>query len=379
MDAHLHIVSFNVPYPADYGGVIDVFYRIKALHSLGVKVHLHCFEYGRAHSAVLEKYCTEVLYYKRSMRWWLLLHSKPFIVASRQSNSLLNRIMQDDYPVLLEGLHCCALLEDLREEEQRLRLARRKVFVRMHNVEHDYYHELSLAERNIVRRLYLLSESYKLRDYEAVLSKATAILAVTENDLRHFRQKGYAESLLMPSSHENEEVVSLLGRGDYALYHADLSVPENEMAAQWLIKNVFHDGGHRLLVAGRNPSQSLSKAIRQSANVELIASPQKEEMQRLIANAQVIVMVTFQPTGLKLKLLNSLYAGRFCLVNSNMVAGTPLAAACVVVDSAEDMRHRIDTLMVSCFSEKDKMERCEVLGNLYDNKRNAKVLTDLLL
>ena len=28
---HLHIVSFNVPWPADYGGVIDVYYRIKAV------------------------------------------------------------------------------------------------------------------------------------------------------------------------------------------------------------------------------------------------------------------------------------------------------------------------------------------------------------
>ena len=30
-DHHLHIIAFNVPYPANYGGVIDVFYRIKAL------------------------------------------------------------------------------------------------------------------------------------------------------------------------------------------------------------------------------------------------------------------------------------------------------------------------------------------------------------
>ena len=33
----VHIVSFNVPYPADYGGVIDVFYKLKSLHSLRCK------------------------------------------------------------------------------------------------------------------------------------------------------------------------------------------------------------------------------------------------------------------------------------------------------------------------------------------------------
>ena len=50
---HLHIVAFDIPQPANYGGVIDVFYKIKALTNLGVKVHLHCYEYGRAHSKTI--------------------------------------------------------------------------------------------------------------------------------------------------------------------------------------------------------------------------------------------------------------------------------------------------------------------------------------
>ena len=32
VDRHIHVVSFNVPYPADYGGVIDVYFRLQALH-----------------------------------------------------------------------------------------------------------------------------------------------------------------------------------------------------------------------------------------------------------------------------------------------------------------------------------------------------------
>ncbi|MEI7802398.1 MAG: mannosyltransferase, partial [Bacteroidota bacterium] len=46
MTNQLHIISFNVPYPPDYGGVIDVYYKIKALKEAGVKIHLHCYEYG---------------------------------------------------------------------------------------------------------------------------------------------------------------------------------------------------------------------------------------------------------------------------------------------------------------------------------------------
>ena len=56
----LHIVSFDVPFPPNYGGVIDVFYKIKALHKLGVKIILHTFDYGRGKPTELNNYCEEI-------------------------------------------------------------------------------------------------------------------------------------------------------------------------------------------------------------------------------------------------------------------------------------------------------------------------------
>ena len=49
----LHIVSFDIPWPPNYGGIIDVFYKIRALHGAGVQIHLHCFEYQRQQSSVI--------------------------------------------------------------------------------------------------------------------------------------------------------------------------------------------------------------------------------------------------------------------------------------------------------------------------------------
>ena len=34
---YLHVVAFNVPYPPDYGGIIDVFYKLKALSEQGAQ------------------------------------------------------------------------------------------------------------------------------------------------------------------------------------------------------------------------------------------------------------------------------------------------------------------------------------------------------
>ena len=57
----LHVISFDIPYPANYGGAIDVFYKIKALHEKGLKIILHCFLYNNKKiPEELIKYCEEV-------------------------------------------------------------------------------------------------------------------------------------------------------------------------------------------------------------------------------------------------------------------------------------------------------------------------------
>ena len=78
---HLHIVSFNVPYPPDYGGVIDVFYKIKSLHDLGIKIYLHCFPYGREESEELNKICEKVYYYPRRKFYQAIYSNVPYIVG----------------------------------------------------------------------------------------------------------------------------------------------------------------------------------------------------------------------------------------------------------------------------------------------------------
>ncbi|MBK9336053.1 MAG: hypothetical protein IPM98_05510 [Lewinellaceae bacterium] len=83
---HLHVVSFDIPYPANYGGVIVIYNQIKALHQLGVKVILHCFQYGnRTEQGILEKYCHEVNYYPRSRSVWYQIGLLPFIMRTRKT------------------------------------------------------------------------------------------------------------------------------------------------------------------------------------------------------------------------------------------------------------------------------------------------------
>ncbi len=360
---HLHIIAFDVPYPANYGGVIDVFYRVKALSEAGVKVHLHCFEYGRGEQEILKR-CHEVKYYKRDTSFVKQLSLTPFIVNSRKSEELVQDLLQDDYPILCEGLHTTAVLLDNR-------LKNRKIYVRAHNVEHDYYHALGESEKLCWKKLFYLAEAWKLRRYEPILRKTAGVFAISQKDADYFSTK-YDKVTLVPGFNSADSVCSETGRGEYVLYHGNLSVKENETAAKWLIDNVFAELDLHCIVSGLNPSEKLKKIAAKHSNVTLVANPDDAEMIDLLRQAQVNILVTNQPTGLKLKLLNALYNGRFCLVNSDMVKGTSLENLCVVADEPEQMMVEIKRLMEEDFTEDDIEERDAQMRQLYDNEANAR-------
>ena len=364
-DYHLHVISFDVPYPANYGGVIDVFYRVKALSEAGVKVHLHCFEYGRGEAEVLNR-CHEVKYYKRDISVWKQLRREPYVVSSRRSEALMKDLLKDDYPILCEGLHTTAVLTDSRFKN-------RKIFVRAHNVEHDYYRLLAESEPVFWKRWFYRMEAHKLKRYEPVLKKAAGIFAITQKDADYFNAH-YGHAVLVPGFSALSRVCSETGRGDYVLYHGNLSVAENKKAAEWLVENVFAELDVPCLVAGLNPSDELRDLCGRYPHVSLKANPDDAEMMDLLRNAQVNVMVTDQPTGLKLKLLNALYNGRFCLVNDDMVRGTSLDQLCVLADTPEHFIAEIKRLMEEDFTDDDIEERDEALKELYQNERNAQLI-----
>ncbi len=78
----IHLVSFNIPYPPDYGGVMDVFYKIAALKKQGVGIILHCFSYGRTLSRTLERECLRVHYYRRDLDLFHCVTPERFITET---------------------------------------------------------------------------------------------------------------------------------------------------------------------------------------------------------------------------------------------------------------------------------------------------------
>lgn len=365
------MVAFDVPYPANYGGVIDIFHKLRWLHKMQVKIILHCFQYGREKSIELDELCEKVYYYKRSRYINPFIGTTPYIVSTRNNEELLENLCLDNKPILFEGIHTTFFLAHKR-------LKSRLKIIRNHNIEHDYYKNLEMVETNFFKKYFFRNESDNLRSYEKLIKNAKHVLAISNADYNYL-QKEYHNAVMVSAFHENDNVKISLGRGKFVLYHGNLSVGENNHAALYLVKNVFKHLRIPVVIAGNKPSPELQSLCEQYQHIQLIDNWTNEQIMSAISEAHINVLATFQGTGIKLKLLNALFKGRFCVVNPLMVQETGLEQLCIVANNAEIMIESIEKIWQCDFTAKDIEIRNNKLNNSeYSNAVNIQKIIELL-
>jgi len=365
----LHIISFANPYPPDYGGAIDVFYKIKALSEAGVPVILHVFLYDRGPSPELLEYCEKVYYYRRKTGWAAQVSLLPYIVNPRRSGQLLENLCKDQYPILFEGLHSCFYLDHPL-------LKNRRKLVRTHNIEHEYYSLLAKSTINIKNRLFYILESYKLKRFEKTLRFCNRILAISPSDYTYFNQE-FGNAVFFPAFHQNQGISSQDGFGTFILMHGNLGVEENESAVLHCLRNVFAFIDFPVVIAGKSPSELLKQEIQIHPNVILVENPDEKEMVRLQHEAHIHICYTFQASGLKLKLLNSLFKGRFVVANPLMTDSSGLGELTFTCKNDTELVSTIKELTLCSFG-KDEVEKREVVLRKYRNGENVKVILEQL-
>lgn len=334
----IHIISFDVPLPANYGGVIDVFQRLVYWKKLGYKIILHCYEYGRGISEELEKYCEKVYYYKRKKRILDVFSALPFIVKTRINQQMIERLKQDKFPIWIEGLHCAWLLNEAD-------LSQRKKIVRIHNIEHHYYEGLAKHSSFIKKNHYLI-EAKKLKKFESILAKATALYTIQNTDY-HYYKKINNHTFYLPPLPQNFSISNLSEPNkteDYLLFQGSLNVEENQNSAIWLIQNVFKYYPKQSKIAGKSIPRNI-KNLCEKFDIEYIENPSDNEMQKLMNETKIHILYTNQSTGLKLKLINILSSNGEIIANDKMLEGSDWAAYCHIANSPNEFRNKINEIL----------------------------------
>ncbi len=263
----------------------------------------------------------------------------------------------------MEGLHCCYYLDDKR-------LADRKIIVRTHNIEQVYYRKLSQAETNPLKKIYFARAASKLENFEKKLSNASAIAAISAPDTEYYLCY-HPKTVTVSAFHPDNKLNINQGKGDFVLYHGNLSVGENNLAALFLVKEIFSKIDIPFIIAGSNPSAELNAEVAKHEHIQLRDNYSTVQITELIRMAHINLLPTFQSTGIKLKLLSALHNGKFCLVNSPMVIGTGLEKFCIIRDSPQEIISEIITLMKQAFTEDEIKMRTELLSGDFSNSVNA--------
>lgn len=269
---------------------------------------------------------------------------------------------------MLEGIQCSYFLNMGKLEE-------RKVILRLYNVEYQYYRQLAKQTTSWIKKLHYWNESRLLKNYERAIANKCLILAVTEKDVQDYKSIFHAKQIAyLPVFIGWTFPLCKEGIGTFCLYHGNLSVPENEKVAAWLLEEVFNKIEIPFVIAGKNPSPKLEQLAHEKQHTCLVANPSEKEMFDLIQKAQVNILPSFTTTGIKFKFLYSIFCGRHCIVNEEMTAGTKLDSACHIASGSEAFSSVLMQLYRKPFEDEEIHLRENLMHHYYNNSENAKRL-----
>jgi hypothetical protein len=361
----IHVIAFDQPLPANYGGVIDVMQHLKMLKQLHYEVILHCFS-NEAEHPELSLWCNELYLYPRNIGILKQFSILPYIVNTRKSDVLLDRLLKDDFPILFEGIHSCALLSNSK-------LSARKKIVRTHNVEALYYRALANTSHSIVQKIYFNIEAWRLSIFEKKVKYATHVLAVSDNDVAFFKTLNKQVILLQNTVELSDFEHERTAKKTDIVFHGNLSVAENSIAAKWIGENVAIHLQRKVIICGKNPTQATIDFL-EIRNCEVFSSPTNEQLSQILGSAKIHLLPTFQATGAKNKNLRALSAGGFCLVNKAMMEGTNLHEFVVFAETPDEFLAQINILLSTEYFP----EKMVQLEDKIDTKAGATVLKTIL-
>lgn len=345
-------MAFDIPYPPNYGGVIDIYYKIKKLNEIGCQIILHTYKYGsRKENKKLNDLCTEVYYYDRKKSLKHFFSLTPFIIVSRTSKKLTKRLQNNHYPIIFEGLHTTSPL--VYNE-----VLCKRAFVRTHNIEHQFYFGLCKSEQNIFKKIFFWTEGLKLKKYEKILDKVEGIFTISKADQKYFSTKYGYKTKYIPVFHPTTtpSIAISSNTKKFLLYHGDLRVPDNIRASIYLI-NIFKNSPYRLVIASSFEKKRILKQIAKHKNISFKNITDKNNLSELLAKAQINILITFQKTGIKLKLMNCLFKGKHIIANTKMIDDTGLEDLCHLANSKQAILEKTKNLLYKEFIQNDRKKR----------------------
>lgn len=312
-DLKLLYVCTDFPYPPVSGGLVDMWNRIQALHSLGVTVDLIVTAGVAPSPQDLERVtrCVRRLMIAHRLRG---VHG---LFSFRPGQAVIRKALRqvelvEDYDVVLMQTEFAS--EILHNKTLK---ARTKV-VRVDNDEYTYYLQTAKAERSWLLKIYYLQEALRVRALSArVLPAMDMLWFVSFDELERYRDGRPLHNQVLsfvPSGIDLSLSDTPPLTGSQVLFVGNLWATLNRQAVEWYISNVHprlsEVPGYHFVIAGSTRGRGcswLDETIRAYSNI--VAHYDSEDLTPFYKSSAAFVNPMQSGAGVKLKTIEAVLRG----------------------------------------------------------------------
>jgi glycosyltransferase involved in cell wall biosynthesis len=307
------IVSPYFPYPTNFGGAFDIYYKILELHKNNYEITLVVTVNSSVESeyiAKLESIVSKLIIISRIRNIFSFFQLLPYQVSSRKGLKKINFDENFEFAII-ESEYVGIILKNKK-------INKIPYILRLHNNESKYYWELFKSEKKILTSLYYALESLLFYFYsKKIIRHALKVCCVSSSEAEKI-------SSLFPTKNI-KFTPAILDIGQIKSYHnaekrnvlyvGSLFTPNNIESIHWYINNVHEflkdiDGYHFIVIGSTknaNNKKWLLDLEKNDKNLSVYFDV--DNLDNYYMHASVFVNPVLNGAGVKIKNLNSISKG----------------------------------------------------------------------
>lgn len=360
------------PYPLKDGESIAVTFLSRAFRELDCKVSLLAMNTSK-HYTDIEKLPPSFDHYEEMRCTYLnndvttigalknLFSQKSYHLSRFYSEEferqLISMLEENEYDIVqIESLYLAQYINVIKEHSDAL------VVMRAHNVEHEIWDRITVNTEFLPKRLYLKYLTRKLEEAEkAYLSKYDYLVAISDRDLKKFRNMGYMNgATIAPIGIKVEEYVPVnLDKINQELklcFIGSLDWVPNIEGMEWFLDKVWSSivedyPSLNFHIAGSNAPYNHSYNRASTTFFGEVKSARG-----WLSNYNVMIVPLLSGSGMRAKIIEAMALGMVVITTSIGLEGIPAEHMenVLVADTVEDF-HEVFEYLTSNHSEVNRI------------------------
>ncbi|WP_338432727.1 glycosyltransferase [Clostridium tyrobutyricum] len=326
-------ISAELPYPANSGGRIYTWERLKQLKKNENNIYLYTLveEDEFIDLNELNVVCTKVNTYKRDKSYIksLINIKKPFSVISRFVDQMYydikEKINHDNVDLIIidipEMLMNCPFDNDICK------------VVTQHNIEYETFKSIAQNSNDILKKIIYYFEYIKMKKFEEGYYNNNLIQGCTfisNIEFKQFKSKfSNIHSICVPQGYDIEN--SIINNTEFInnniknniIFTGKMDYEPNIQAVNWFCKSIlplikYKIPNAKFYIVGKNPTSE----VRRLANDSVIVTGKVKSVKEYFNKSNLCVIPLKSGGGVKIKLFEALGNGKIVVTTSKGVEGT---------------------------------------------------------